>query len=75
MKKETSINIVELNEWIKSKKDAFRQYQRDLSFGEKMQIAFALAERDKIIRRAVRLPKQKRKMNNLSSSDLPQALA
>jgi hypothetical protein len=42
----------------KSQKDAFRQYQRNLSFSEKMQIAFALAERDKTIRRAVLLPKK-----------------
>jgi len=60
MKKEASINIEELNERIKSKKDAFRQHQRDLPFGEKMQIAFSLAERDKTIRRAVLLPKKKR---------------
>ncbi|MDQ3132904.1 MAG: hypothetical protein M3Q99_19415 [Acidobacteriota bacterium] len=42
----------------KSHKEAFRQHQRDLPFGEKMQIAFALTERDKIIRRAVLLPKK-----------------
>ncbi len=54
------INTKELNEWIKSKKDAFRQHQRDLPFGEKMQIAFSLAERDKTICRAVLLPKKKR---------------
>ena len=60
MKKETQINIEELNEWIKSRKESFRQHQRDLPFGEKMQIAFALAERDKAIRRAVLLPKTKK---------------
>ena len=46
-------------EQIKSHKEASRQHQRNLSFGEKMQIAFALAERDKTIRRAVLLPKRK----------------
>ena len=60
MKKEVLINIEELNEYIKSQKDAFRRHQRDLPFGEKMQIAFSLAERDKTIRRAVLLPKKKR---------------
>jgi hypothetical protein len=57
MRKEASINIEQLNEYIGSKKDTFRQHQRDLPFGEKMQIAFSLAERDKSIRRAVPLPK------------------
>lgn len=57
MKRETSINIEQINEYIESKKGAFRQHQRDLPFGEKMQIAFSLAERDKAIRRAVALPK------------------
>jgi len=59
MKEETAINIEQLNEYIKSKKDAFRRYQRNLPFSEKMRIAFSLAERDKIIRRAVILPKTK----------------
>lgn len=61
MKKETSINMEELNNWIKSQKDVFREHQRDLPFGEKMQIAFSLSERDKTIRRAVLLPKNKKK--------------
>ena len=61
MKKETSISVQELNEYIKSKKDAFRHHQRDLPFGEKMQIAFSLAERDRAIRRAVPLPKNNKK--------------
>ncbi len=60
MKKEVLINIEELNEYIKSQKDAFHRHQRDLPFGEKMRIAFSLAERDKAIRRAVLLPKTKR---------------
>jgi hypothetical protein len=60
MKKEASINVEELERWIKSKKDAFRHHQRDLPFGEKMQIAFSLAERDKTISCAVLLPKKKR---------------
>jgi hypothetical protein len=46
---------------IASQKEAFRQHQRDLPFSEKMQIAFALAERDKTIRRAVLLSKHKSK--------------
>lgn len=43
---------------IVSQKEAFRQHQRNLPFSEKMQIAFALAERDKTISRAVLLPKK-----------------
>lgn len=61
MKKETPTGIEQINDYIESKKEAFRQYQRDLSFGEKMQIAFSLAERDKTIRRAVPLPKTKKR--------------
>ncbi len=57
MKKEKSINIEKLDEQIKKEKDSFRQHQRNLSFDEKMKIAFSLAERDKAIRRAVLLPK------------------
>ncbi len=57
MKKEASINVGQINEYIESKKSAFRQHQRDLPFGEKMRIAFSLAERDKMIRRAIPLPK------------------
>lgn len=63
MKKENSTNIEELNEYIKSQKDAFRRHQRNLPFGEKMRIAFSLAERDKTIRRAVLLPKTKKENN------------
>jgi hypothetical protein len=61
MRKETPINVGELTEYIKLKKEAFRQHQRDLPFGEKMQIAFSLAERDRAIRRAVPLPKNNNK--------------
>ena len=42
---------------IASQKDEFRRHQRSLPFGEKMQIAFSLAARDKTIRRAVLLSK------------------
>lgn len=59
MSKETSIDIEKLNEHIESKKDAFRRHQRDLPFGEKMKISFALAKRDETIRRAILLPKNK----------------
>ena len=45
---------------IKSQKEAFRQHQRNLSFSKKMQIAFALAERDKTIKCAVLLPKMEK---------------
>jgi ribosomal protein L1 len=61
MKKENKINTEQLEEYIKSQKDSFRQHQRDLPFGEKMQIAFSLAERDNSLRRAVLLPKNKKK--------------
>jgi hypothetical protein len=57
MKKENAIDIEQLNQYIKSNKDSFRQHQRDLSFDQKMRIAFSLAERDRTIRRAVPLPK------------------
>ncbi len=58
---EELLNDNELNiEQIKLKKEAFRQHQRSLPFGEKMQIAFSLAERDKAIRRAVLLPRTRR---------------
>ena len=60
MKNEIPNNIEQSFKSIKSKKDAFRRHQQSLPFGEKMQIAFALAERDKTIRRAVLLPKQKK---------------
>jgi len=36
-------------------KETFRRDQRNLDFGEKMRIAFSLAERDKLIRNAVLL--------------------
>ena len=57
MKKENSTHIKKLDEQIKRGKDSFRQHQRNLSFDEKMKIAFSLAERDKAIRRAFLLPK------------------
>ena len=59
MKKEESDFRKQISDHIKSQKESFRQSQRNLPFGEKMQIAFSLAERDKTIRRAVLLPKQK----------------
>ncbi len=61
MKKEKKSVTKELEEYVKSQKASFRQNQRDLSFGEKMQISFSLAERDKTIRSAVLLPKKKEK--------------
>lgn len=45
---------------IKSKRE-FRFEQRNLSFNEKMQIAFALNERDAQIKKAVKKKKWKRK--------------
>lgn len=47
----------QVGEYIKMQKDAFRLRQRNLPFGEKMKIAFHLAERDKSIRRAILLNK------------------
>ena len=58
MKATSPTNIKSTVKDITSQKEAFRQHQRDLSFSEKMQIAFTLAERDKIIRCAVLLPKK-----------------
>ena len=58
MKKTSPTNIESPVKDIASQKEAFRQHQRDLPFSEKMQIAFALAKRDKTIRRAVFLPKK-----------------
>ena len=55
MKKESSTD-----ENIKSKKEAFRRHQRDLPFGEKMRIAFSLAQRDKAIRHAFLLIKTRK---------------
>ena len=60
MKEEKQTPAEQLEEYIKSRKSSFRQHQRNLPFGEKMQIAFALAERDKAIRHAVLLPKKKK---------------
>ena len=60
MKKEKNV-VEQLEEYIKSQKASFRQHQRDLAFGEKMEIAFSLAERDKTIQHAVLLPKNKKK--------------
>ncbi len=54
------INFKQTGERIKSNKKEFRRHQRNLSFSEKMRIAFSLAERDKVIRRAVLLPKTKK---------------
>jgi ribosomal protein L1 len=60
--KDEKLSVTEqLEEYIKSQKESFRQNQRSLSFGEKMQIAFSLAERDKTIRHAVLLPKTNKK--------------
>lgn len=59
MKKEETDVSKQISDYIKSQKESFRKSQKDLPFGEKMQIAFSLAERDKTIRRAVLLPKQK----------------
>jgi len=56
--KTLNTNLQQTDELVESDKEAFRQSQRDLPFSEKMQIAFALAERDKTIRRAVLLPKK-----------------
>ena len=53
MKKETLSVTAQLEEYVTSQKTSFRQQQRDLPFGEKMQISFALAERDNSIRNAV----------------------
>ena len=58
MKVTSPPNIKSTVKDIASQKEAFRQHQRNLPFSEKMQIAFALAERDKTIRRAVLLPKK-----------------
>lgn len=58
--KKDQINIAEqIDEYIKSRKESFREHQRQLPFGEKMLIAFTLAERDKAIKHAVFLPKKK----------------
>ena len=56
MKKEKA----NLAEQIKTQKASFRQYQKNLSFTEKMETAFSLAIRDKTIRQAVLLPKNKK---------------
>ena len=54
------INPEQSNKRIESNKKEFRRHQRELPFGEKMRIAFYLAERDKAIYRAVLLPKTKK---------------
>ena len=59
MKEEKSV-AERLEERIKSQKASFREHQRGLPFGEKMQIAFSLARRDKTIKYAVLLPKTKK---------------
>jgi hypothetical protein len=60
MKNESAITPEQTGKRIKSSKKEFRRHQRELPFGEKMRIAFSLAERDKAIRRAVLLPKTKK---------------
>ncbi len=57
MKKEQLISTEQLNDHLKSQKKSFREHQRNLPFGEKMEIAFSLAKRDKTIQQAVLLPK------------------
>ncbi|MBS1793019.1 MAG: hypothetical protein JSS81_04150 [Acidobacteria bacterium] len=61
MKEENPSAAEQLDQYLKSQKDSFRQNRRNLSFSEKMEIAFALAERDKVIRKAVLLPKKNKK--------------
>jgi hypothetical protein len=63
MKKEKSNAAEQPSEYIKSQKESFRVYQRNLPFGEKMEIAFSLAERDKTIQQAVLLPKISKAIN------------
>ena len=57
MKKEKASVADQPSEYIKSQKKSFRKHQRNLPFGEKMEIAFSLAERDKTIQKAVLLAK------------------
>ncbi len=61
MKKEKNVVSEQISGYIKSQKTSFREHQRNLPFGEKMEIAFSLAERDKTIQHAVLLPKTKKK--------------
>lgn len=61
MKNEKASAAEQLSEYIKSQKRSFREHQRNLSFSEKMEIAFSLAERDKTIKHAVLLPKTNKK--------------
>lgn len=63
MKKEETNVAEQPSEYIKSKKESFREHQRNLPFGEKMEIAFSLAERDKTIQHAVLLPKTNKAIN------------
>lgn len=58
MKEEKTQNTEQFSAYLKSQKESFRQYQKNLSFSEKMEIAFSLAERDKTIRRAIPLTKK-----------------
>ena len=60
MKKEKNITE-QIEEYVKSQKASFRRHQRDLPFGEKMRIAFYLAESDKTIKNAVLLSKTNKK--------------
>ena len=59
MKKEQTGVSEQISGYIKSQKESFRKSQKDLPFGEKMQISFSLAYRDNQIRRATLLPKHK----------------
>lgn len=64
VKKKSAINTGQ----IKTNKETFRQHQRKLPFGEKMKIAFSLAERDKTIKQAVLLPKTNKRRKIISDS-------
>jgi hypothetical protein len=63
MKKGKASVTEQPSEYIKSQKESFRQHQKDLPFSEKMEIAFSLAKRDKIIQQAVLLPKTNKAIN------------
>ncbi len=66
MKKEKAGITEQPDKYIKSQKDSFRRHQQDLSFSEKMQIAFSLAERDRTIQNAILLPKTNKKKGKYS---------
>ncbi len=63
MKNEKESVSEQPSEYIKSQKATFREHQRNLPFGEKMEIAFSLAKRDKSIQQAVLLPKINKAIN------------